>query len=174
MSPSVAARLRDLARRAAVVGTSAAAVLVSSLPDPHRAVLLLAGITLAVSVAAAVIRWRLLGTLTLVFATLTALLAGALDASTVRPAQVVAVASLLLVLLAVLAGNEDGRYGGRGTVVARGPLSRRVAAPAAALLAGCAVAVTAAQDVVPSVPLVLVGLTAAVAALVVAVGSLRR
>jgi hypothetical protein len=50
----------------------------------------------------------------------------------------------------------------------RAPLSRRLGVPVLAVGAACLVAVTAAQDVVPSVGTVLAGLAAVVAALVVA------
>ena len=57
--------------------------------------------------------------------------------------------------------------------MARGPWLRQLAPVLVAMTAGAVVAVTAAQDVVPSVPLVLAGLAAAVTALVIAAGAHR-
>ena len=163
------------AGRAVLVTLLAGAVLlVAALPAPHRAVLLLTGLTLAAALVAAVTRWRLAGTLTVIGATCTVLLAGALDASALRPAQIVLDAVLLVGLVAALAANEDTRdLSGSGATVLRAPVGRRVGPAAGGVVAAAAVAVTAAQDVVPSVPLVLAGLAAAVAALVLAAGGHR-
>ena len=91
-----------------------------------------------------------------------------------RPGQIMAAAALLLVLLWALAACEDARSASAEAVtVARGPWLRQLGPPLAALVAGAVVAVTAAQDVVPSVPLVLAGLAAAVTALVIAAGAHR-
>jgi hypothetical protein len=168
------ALLGDLARRTAVVAAGVAVVAVAAVPDPSRPVLVLAGITVAASVAAAALPMRLLGTLVVLSATLTALLAGALDASSVRPLQMVAVAALLLVLVSALSAREDvGAVSAKVVTVVRAPWHRLAGSALVALVAGALVAVTAAQDVVPSVPLVLAGLAAAVAALVIATGGHR-
>ena len=168
------ARLRDAARRVAVVVTGSAVVAVSAVPDPSRPVLVLAGLTVLACLAAAATRFRLLGTLAVVSATVTVLLAGSLDASSVRPGQILVAAALLLVLLWALAACEDARsVSAEAVTVARGPWLRQLGPPLAALVAGAVVAVTAAQDVVPSVPLVLAGLAAAVTALVIAAGAHR-
>ena len=83
-------------------------------------------------------------------------------------------AALLVALVGALSANEDTRdLSGSGDTVLRAPLGRRVGPTAGGLVAAAVVAVTAAQDVVPSVPLVLAGLAAAVAALVLAAGGHR-
>jgi hypothetical protein len=166
--------LPDLARRAAVLGSGAAVAALAALPDPSRPVLLLAGITVAASVAAATLPARVLGTLAVLSATATALLAGALDASSVRPVQMVAVAALLVLQVAALSVREEATaVSAEAVTVARAPWHRLAGPALLALIAGTLVAVTAAQDVVPSVPLVLAGLAAAVTALVIATGGHR-
>jgi hypothetical protein len=165
---------RRAARAVLVTLLAGAVLLVGVLPHPHRAVLLLTGLTLAAALVAAVTRWRIAGTLTVIGATSAVLLAGALDDSALRPAQIVLDAVLLVGLVAALAANEDTRdLSGPGDTVLRAPLGRRVGPLAAGVVAAGVVAVTAAQDVVPSVPLVLAGLAAAVAALVLAAGGHR-
>ena len=90
-----------------------------------------------------------------------------------RPAQVVLAAGLLMALLSALAAAEEARAAGDAVTVTRSPWPQRLAPVLVAMTAGAIVAVTGAQDVVPSVPLVLAGLTAALAALVVAVSGHR-
>ena len=165
--------LRTLLQRAAVLGTGLAVLAVAALPDPSRPVLVAASLALAACVAAAAIRRPLAGTVALAATTVTVLLAGALDASSVRPAQVVLAAGLLMGLLSALAAAEEARAAGDAVTVIRSPWPQRLAPVLAAMTAGAIVAVTGAQDVVPSVPLVLAGLTAAVAALVVAASGHR-
>jgi hypothetical protein len=165
--------LRTVLQRAAVLGTGLAVLAVAVPPDPSRPVLVAASLALAACVAAAAIRRPLAGTVALAATTVTVLLAGALDASSVRPAQVVLAAGLLMALLAALAGTEEARAAGGAVTVTRSRWPQRVAPVLLATTAGAIVAVTGAQDVVPSVPLVLAGLTAAVAALVVAASGHR-
>ena len=163
--------LLDIGRRCAVVlsGTAAAAVAIP--PDPSRPVLVMAGATVLACVAAAVLPWRIVGTFALLATTAAVLLADALDETTVRPLQTLAAAALVVTLVVALGAREEAAAGSADTVVvARGPWRRRLGVPLLALGAGAVVAVTAAQDVVPSVPLVLAGLAAAVTALVVAAG----
>jgi hypothetical protein len=168
------ALVRDLGRGGAVVGLGVAVAVVSAVPDPSRPVLVLAVLTLAACLAAAALRWRSAGTLAVLAATLTPLLAGALDASGPRPVLTVVTAALLVLLVSALASSEDARSASPGAVtVGRAPWSRLALPPLLALVAGSVVAVTAAQDVVPSVPLVLAGLAAAVTALVIAAGAHR-
>ena len=107
---STAWRSARRAGRAVLVTLLAGAVLLdAALPDPHRAVLVLTGLTLAAALVAAVTRWRVAGTLTVIGATSTVLLAGALDASALRLAQIVLDAALLVALVGALSANEDTR-----------------------------------------------------------------
>jgi hypothetical protein len=165
--------LRTLGQQAAVLGTGAAVLAVAVLPDPSRPVLVAAALALAACAAAAAIRRPMAGTAALAAATVTVLLAGALDASTVRPVQIVLAAGLLIALMSALAAAEEARAAGGAVTVTRSPWPQRLAPVLVAMTAGAIVAVTGAQDVVPSVPLVLAGLTAAVAALVVAASAHR-
>ncbi|MGH8894241.1 MAG: hypothetical protein ACRDWY_13210, partial [Actinomycetes bacterium] len=111
--------------------------------------------------------WRLAGTVALGLATLTALLAGALDASDERPAQVVVAAALLLLTVWALDRAEAPTHP-RPVTVLRAPLVRSAGPVAMSVGAAGLVAYAAARTVVPSVGLVLAGLAAAVAALVLA------
>ena len=146
-----------------VSGTACAAVALP--PDPSRPVLVAAGAAGTACLVAAVGRWRLAGTLAVTLVTATVLLADVLDSSVVRPVQTVLAGVLLLVLLTALERNEEPSP---AVTVLRPPLARRLGAPALAVAAASLVAVTAAQDVVPSVATVVAGLLAAVAALAVA------
>jgi hypothetical protein len=161
----------DVVDRLTVVATVAAGVAVAAVPDLRRPVLTAGGAAVALAVAAAVTRLRALGTLAVALTTSSVLLAAALDASDLRPVQVVAAGVLLLGTLAALERTETplGRRLGAATplVVLRGPAAARLGVAAAAVGASALVAATAAQTVVPSVGLVLGGLAAAVAALVV-------
>ena len=165
--------LRSLLQRAAVLGTGLAVLAVALLPDPSRPVLVAAALALAACVVAAAIRSPLAGFVALAATTVTVLLAGALDASSVRPAQVVLAAGLLIGQMAALAAAEEGRAAGGAVTVTRSPWPQRLVPVLVAMTAGAIVAVTGAQDVVPSVPLVLAGLTAAVGALAVAASAHR-
>lgn len=163
---------RDFGQRAVVVLAVGCCVALAVLPDPRRPVLTAAGAALALAVVAAVTRSRLVGTLTVLMTTATVLLAAALDASDLRPVQVVAAGALLLVALAALERGEAaaGRplaVTAATVTVARAPLTVRAGPVVGAVGASALVAATAARDVVPSVALVLGGLFAAVAALLV-------
>jgi peptidoglycan/LPS O-acetylase OafA/YrhL len=78
-----------------------------------------------------------------------------------------------MALLSALAAAEETRAAGAAVTVTSNRWPQRLAPVLVAMTAGAIVAVTGAQDVVPSVPLVLAGLTAAVAALVVAASAHR-
>ena len=104
------------AGRCAVVLAGSAAAAVAVPPDPSRPVLVMAGATVLACVAAAVLRWRLVGTLAVLVTTAAVLLAGALDDdSTVRPLQTLAAAALVVALVAALGGSRGGRRPARPT-----------------------------------------------------------
>lgn len=149
-----------------VVLAAGAAVLVAALPEPTRPVVVVAVVAVVAAAMAAVSGRRLAGTVALALVTLAVLLASALDASDLRPVQVVAAAVLVLVVATALDHVERADRG--GVTVLRASTASRLTPPALAVGAAALVSVTAAQHVVPSVRLVLVGLAAAVAALVVA------
>lgn len=152
--------------RVTVVVTAGLCALLSALPDPSRPVVVAAVVAVVASVAAAVSGWRPAGDATVALVTVAVLLAAALDASDLRAVQVVLAGPLVLLLVTAL---DRGATAERGEVtVLRASAHARLAPAAAATGAAALVAVTAAQQVVPSVRLVLVGLVAAVAAMVVA------
>lgn len=171
---AVRTRARRLAPRVAVVATTAAVAVVAAVPDVNRFVVVLGCFAVAAALVTAVRPWRLVGSVTVLAATLTALLAGTLDVSSARPAQEVAVAALLLALVAALGGCEDtGSRSDHAAVVGVRPLPARVLPGVLALAAGALVAAAAAQDVGASFPLVIAGLAAAVVALLVAASAHR-
>lgn len=157
--------------RALVVLTGSACVLVSVLPDPARPVLVGAGLAVTAAVAAAATAWRGLGSLALALTTLAVLLASALDASDLRPVQVVAAAVLLMAMVAALDRAELRPV---PVIVLRADRARRLGPPALGAAASAVVAYTGARTVVPSVGLVLAGLAAVVAALVLATRAHRN
>ena len=165
---------REAAAAVAVVAVATAVAGVAAVPDLNRFVVLLAALTVTAAVVAALVPWRLAGTVTVLVAVLTVLLAGTLDASSLRPVQAVLDAALLLALVGALGAREEraGRSPHAASLAARSQ-ARRWGSPAMALGAGALVAATAAQDVVPSVALVLAGLVAAVIALMIAAGAHR-
>ena len=115
--------LLDLGRRCAVVLTGSAAAAVVMPSDPNRPVLVMTGATVLACVAAAALRWRLVGTLAVLVTTAAVLLAGALDDdATIRPLQTLAAAALVVALVAALGAREEAAAGSVDTVVvARGP-----------------------------------------------------
>jgi hypothetical protein len=160
--------------RVLLVVAATAGVAVAALPEPRRPVLVAAAVAVAVALAAAVTGSRLVGTLTLGVVTATVLLASATDSSG-RPTQVVVAGAIVLVLLTALEKAERVEPDGREAVtVVRAGAVERLGAPVLAVAASALVAVTAAQHVVPSVRLVLLGLAGSVAALVVAIRTHRN
>lgn len=149
------------------------ALLVSAPPDPGRPVLTAAGLSAVACLLAATGEWPEAGTVAVGLVTLTVLLAAVLDASSWRAAQVLASAVLLLATVAALDRAEAPR-GPAAVPVLRAPVGSRWGPPALAVGSAALVSYTAARSVVPSVGLVLVGLGAAVAALVLATGAHRR
>jgi len=158
--------------RVAVVLSAGLCALVSALPDPSRPVLVAAAVSLLAAVVAASSGWAPAGDAAVGLVSLTVLLAAALDGSGPRAVAVVAAGPLVLLLVTAL---DRGARAGRDVVsVLRAPAVSRLAPAGAATGSAVLVAVTAGQHVVPSVRLVLVGLAAAVTALVVAARAHRN
>ena len=158
--------------RAGVALAAVLAVLVALLPDPTRPAVVGAGVA-GVAVAVAVLTGgRLAGTAALALVTVSVLLSRALDASGLRPVQVVVAGLLLLAMVTALDRTEKAAQ--LGVTVHRAAARSRLGPPALAAAAAVLVSVTAAQHVVPSVRLVLAGLAAAVTALVVAIRAHRN
>ena len=167
--------LRQLATQVAVVVVGAAVAVVAAVPDLDRYVVVLAVLTIVAAVAAAVLPWRSIGTV--------AVLVGDPDGAAGRHPRHLQRAS---------GPGGDGRRPPDARSWPSSPPARTAAARARTPRPWpCGprpparsprpwrsgqvrlVALTAAQDVVPSVPLVLAGLVAAVVALVVAAGAHR-
>ncbi len=175
--------LSPLGWRLLLVLAAGATLLVTLLPDPVRPVVAAAVAAQVVVVLAAATAWRVAGTAALTLVTLAVLLASALDESDLRPVQVLTAAVLLLVVISALDRTEQttqtgqrgrSRWTGwlgtarRRDVVLRAPATRRFGPAVSALGAASLVSVATAQHVVPSVALVVLGVAAALAALVVA------
>lgn len=161
--------------RVVVVVTAGLCALVSALPDPSRPVVVAAVVAVVaamVSTLSGTPGWRPAGDATVALVAVAVLLAAALDDSDLRPVQVVLAGPLVLLLVTAL---DRGATAERGEVtVLRASAASRLAPATAATGAAVLVSVTAAQQVVPSVTLVLVGLAAAVAAMVVATRAHRK
>ena len=161
--------------RLAVVGLGLCLAVVSALPDLDPPVLVLVELMLLACAVTAAVPWRLAGNLTMLTATLAVLASGTLDDGRTALPRMVAGALLLVLLVRALGAGEDAATGSRTAVTVARPGWARMTLPALlAAGAGTGVAVTAAQDVVPSLPLVLVGLAATVGALVMAARGHRR
>lgn len=140
-----------------------------ALLEPRRPSLVLAGLGAAAVVAALVTGWRLVGSAAVLLVGATPLMAGALEAGAAATPRLVAATVLPVLMVLGLDGVErrGGRSRERGVLRPAGP-GRRLRAPLLALGACAALSVVAAAPVAPSVGLVLVGLAAAVAAVVTA------
>jgi hypothetical protein len=127
------------------------------------------GYVAAVTVVAAVVTgWRWLGSAATMATTATVLFAAAISSERIGPVHLVGASVLLLVLVAGLDRVELSARSPRTVVLDRAPLARRIAVPLLATAATAGVAITATAPVVPSVGLVLLGLLAGLAALLVA------
>ena len=156
---------------AAASGTGACAL--ASVSD-DRPVRVIAQLGAAVVVTAAVSGWRWLGSLATLAATAVVLLAAA-TSDEFRAGHLLVGSALLLLLVCSLDGVERPWRADPmsvRTTLQRRPLPQRVGVPLLAVLAAAAVAVTAAQPVVPSVGLVLLGLGAGLAAVLLATRSI--
>ncbi|MDQ1616578.1 MAG: hypothetical protein QOJ60_2517 [Actinomycetota bacterium] len=174
-SARVANRLQSRAARIAatlLVGLAACALALTG--DPKQPVLLLAGFAAAAVVAAVATGWRMAGSSAVLLVTVTTLGAASIVPRRDRSVETVVACGLLLLLCAGLDSLERGD---------RGPLRDSIGGPAwgqvlpvyaAALAATAAVAAVAARPGSPSFTLVLVGLAAAVGAMLVATRGHRR
>ena len=171
-TPSGAVRrpdwLRPVANRALVLvsGWGACAL---SLPEARRPALVLAGLG-ALAVAAALITgWRIVGSLAVVLAGATPLMAGALEhdaASTGR--LVVATVPVLLLVVGLDGVERHNRRDPVPVVVQVSTSARRWRAPLVAVASCALLGATSATTVTPSVALVLLALMAGVGAVLAA------
>ena len=162
------------ARSAALVAASGTGACALTLVSDDRLVRAVAQVAAVVVVAAAATGWRWLGSLAAVAATAAVLLTAATSAA-FGARHLLAASALLLLLVCSLDGVERPWRTDSSSVrtsLGRRPLRPRVRVPLVAVVAAAAVALTAAQPVVPSVGLVLLGLGAGLAAILVATRSI--
>jgi hypothetical protein len=140
-----------------------------SLPEARRPALVLAGIA-ALAVSAAVITgWRIVGSLAVVLAGATPLLAGALEDNAASTGRLVAATALVLLLVIGLDGVERRDVPGPALVtLQRAHPLRRWSSPLAAIACCALLGAVATASVTPSVAFVLLGLLAGIGAVVAA------
>jgi hypothetical protein len=138
-----------------------------SLLSGERPVLTAGGAGAVAVVGAVVTGWRWLGS-TACFAVTATVLFAAVSSDRVSGWHLVAASALLVGL--VIGMDQVERAGGSAVaeVIGRAPALRRLLAPVLGLAGTIGVALAAARPAVPSVGLLLLGLAAGVAALVVA------
>jgi hypothetical protein len=140
-----------------------------SLPEARRPALVLAGLG-ALAVSAAVITgWRVVGSAAVLLVGSTPLMAGALEDDAASTGRLVAATVLVLLLVTGLDGVErrDPRGPVPVTLQVTSP-ARRWAAPLVAVASSGLLGAASAATVTPSVAFVLLGLLAAVGAVLVA------
>jgi len=158
-------------RRLAAMAVTAAAGLAAcslSLLSGERPVLSVGAVGALVVVGAVLSGWRWLGSAATIAASATVLLAAAISSEQFTAWHLVAASALLVVLVAGLDRVERSARSARTDVVWRAPARRWLLVPVLGLAASAVVAFAAARPAVPSVGLLLLGLVAGVAALVVA------
>ena len=157
-------------RLVAMTVTAAAGLVVCSLSllSGERPVLTVGAVSAATVVGAVLTGWRWLGSAAAFAVTVTVLMAAAISSDRVLAWHLVVASVGIMTLIAGLDGLERSARSPRLDPIGRLPASRRVLVPALGLAATAGVALVAARPAVPSVGLVLLGLAAAVAALVVA------
>ncbi len=165
------ALLPPVLRHVAAAAVTAAAGLGAcslSLLAGERPVLTVGAAAATAVVGAVLSGWRWLGSAATVATTATVLFAAGVTSEHVTAWHLVAASALLVVMVAGLDRVERSARSGRPDVVRRAPASRWLLVPLLGLVASAVVALAAARPAVPSVGLVLLGLAAGVAALVLA------
>ncbi len=157
-------------RAAAMVATTAVGLAACSLSlvSGERPVLTI-GATGAVAVVGAVLTgWRWLGSIASFVVTATVLFAAVVSSDRVGPWHLAVASALLVGLVAGLDAVERSSRSPRPELIGLDPMARRVLVPALGVVASAGVALAADRPAVPSVGLVLLGLAAGVAALIIA------
>jgi hypothetical protein len=151
----------------ALVGGLGACAL--ALPEARRPSLVLAGLGAIALAAALATRWRILGSVAVLFVAATPLMAGALDEEAAALPRLVVASAFLLLLVVGLDGLERPSSPEVAPAVVRaGNAARRWAVPVVGLGAAALVAAVAGAPAVPSAPLVLLGVLAGVGSVVAA------
>ena len=163
--------VHHVVRRLTAMALTAAAGLAAcslSLVSGERPVLTVGAVGAIAVVGAVLSGWRWLGSAATLAASATVLLAVSISSEQFTAWHLVAASVLLVVLVAGLDRVERSARSARTEVVWRAPARRWLLVPALGLAASAVVALAAARPAVPSVGLLLLGLAAGVAALVLA------
>jgi hypothetical protein len=161
---------RAVRRVVAMLATASAGLAACSLSliSGQRPVLTI-GTAGAVAVVGAVLTgWRWLGSIASFTVTATVLFAAVVSSEQVGPWHLAGASALLLGLVAGLDGVERPARSPRLELIGLDPMARRILVPLLGVVAAAGVALAADRPAVPSVGLVLLGLAAGVAALVLA------
>jgi hypothetical protein len=161
---------RAVRRVVAMLATASAGLAACSLSliSGQRPVLTI-GTAGAVAVVGAVLTgWRWLGSIASFTVTATVLFAAVVSSEQVGPWHLAGASALLLGLVAGLDGVERPARSHRLELIGLDPMARRILVPLLGVVAAAGVALAADRPAVPSVGLVLLGLAAGVAALVLA------
>ena len=157
-------------RGVAMLATTAAGLAACSLSliSGERPVLTIGGAGAVAVVGAVLTGWRWLGSIATFAVTATVLLAAVVSGGQVGPWHLAGASALLVGMVAGLDVVERAARSPRPELIGLDPMARRVLVPVLGLLAAAGVALAADRPAVPSVGLVLLGLAAGVAALVIA------
>jgi hypothetical protein len=157
-------------RVVAMLATAAAGLAACSLSliSGERPVLTIGAAGAVAVVGAVVTGWRWLGSIASFAVTATVLFAAVVSSEQVSPWHLAGASALLVGLVAGLDGVERSARSPGPELIGLDPVARRVLVPALGVVAAAGVALAADRPAVPSVGLVLLGLAAGVAALVIA------
>ena len=139
-----------------------------SLVSGERPLLTIGAAGAAAVVAAVLTGWRWLGSIASFSATASVLFAGIVSSDQVGPWHLAGASALLVGLVAGLDGVERSARSPRPELIGLDPMARSVLVPVLGVVAAAGIALAADRPAVPSVGLVLLGLAAGVAALVIA------
>ena len=139
-----------------------------SLVSGERPVLTIGGVGAVALVGAVLTGWRWLGSIATFAVTATILFAAVVSSEHVGPWHLAGASALLVGMVAGLDGVERASRPLRLELIGLHPMARRVLIPVLGVVAAAGVALAADRPAVPSVGLVLLGLAAGVAALVIA------
>jgi hypothetical protein len=159
------------ARRVVAMVVTAAAGLAAcslSLISGDRPVLTIGGAGAVAVVAAVVTGWRWLGSIASLTVTATVLFSAVGSSEQIGPWHLAGASALLVGMVAGLDGVERADRPPRRELLGLDPIARRILVPILGVVAAAGVALAADRPAVPSVGLVLLGLAAGVAALVIA------
>jgi hypothetical protein len=160
-----------LALRLGAVLVAGGGVAATALSTGQRGIILLGGTAAALVLAAVATGWRWAGSASVAVLAAVAAMAGAALTGPGGTWLLVAAAGGILAYVVGLDHVERPRRSTPVVSLTRGSLAARVVTPALGLAAAGLVGIVAAQPVVPSVPLVVLGLVAGAGAVLIATRS---